>query len=123
MPGTRLKVAPLPLRLVRFRFPLPPLQVFEARQTIAAADGFEMKLDVAVYLFVECFEQVTAELFASRATDAVPAPDRADRVSSLIPLPDQRHQTLAQRLVVSHRLLDRCHHLRWKSLFQECFEF
>ena len=74
-------------------------EVGEAGLAQAAADGGEVEFDVVGVVWGECVEEVGTEIGAGGAGQPRALPDFANRVASLIPLPDHRRDSLLQSFV------------------------
>lgn len=74
-------------------------EVGEAGLAQAAADGGEVEFDVVGVVWGECLEEVVAEIGAGGARQSGTLPDFANRVASLIPLPDHRGDSLLQSFI------------------------
>lgn len=99
------------------------LEIVEARLTGAAADGLQVKARVFLDFTIEDPEQVAAKLFASRAAQAMAAPDVANGVHSAATTIDDGSELRGQILVGAEGLLDCGHFLRGQRFVEEGFEF
>src|SRR5205085_4519750 len=109
MPSRRLKI----LRSSRLGgvgcFFLLSAEIFEVRLAIAAADGLKMKIDVLGMPAVERGEQVTAELLACWARQALPPPDFAHAVYARIAAGVDRRKLLEQLRLFAQLRFNRRH--------------
>src|SRR5579885_3676187 len=99
--GTGLEEASPPLAGGGDVLLLKGLQVSEVGQAVGAGDRLQVEFDVVLHLVVEDLQEIAAELLAGRASEALAAPDRAERVFAAVALLHGLAQGAPQRLGVA----------------------
>ena len=99
------------------------LQIVDARGAVAAADSFDVELDVVGFFARQDAQQVAAELLARWAAKPVATPDFAEGVDAGVAAAVDGGEPLLQFFAVAEGFFNGGHPLDGESLVEEGFEF